>query len=413
MMSRVREEQMTVGDEVQRRRFLRFLLGSPLMAGLGGALEARDDDDVITAPGQALNVMDFETAARKHLPPGHFAYLATGVDDDATLRANREGFARFSLRVRRLVNVREVDMSVSLFGTSSDSPIVLAPVSSQRAFHPDAEIACAKAARAGNHLQILSTLSSTRLDEVSAARGAPLWYQLYPTDQWPVTHSLVKRAEAAGCPALVLTVDNLVNNRETLKRSLRRDSRNCAACHESDPLEVVSRLARKPLYAGLDLSGVERLIPLDVTWDYLSRLRDLWPRKLLVKGIVTREDAELALRHGVDGLVVSNHGGRTEESGRATIESLPEVVEGARGKIPVLVDGGFRRGTDIFKAIALGATAVCIGRPYVWGLAAFGQPGVEAVLDILRRELLTIMRQAGTARLAEINAAQVVDGRSR
>jgi hypothetical protein len=219
---------MTV-DEVKRRRFLRFLLGSPLMAGLGGALEAlAQDDDAITAPGQALNVMDFESAARKHLPPAHFAYLATGVDDDATLRANREGFARFSLRVRRLVNVRDVDMSVSLFGTSSESPIVLAPVSSQRAFHPDAEIACAKAARAGNHLQILSTLSSTRLEEVSAARGASLWYQLYPTDQWSVTQSLVKRAAAAGCPALVLTVDNLVNNRETLKRSLRRDPRNCA-----------------------------------------------------------------------------------------------------------------------------------------------------------------------------------------
>jgi 4-hydroxymandelate oxidase len=400
---------------VERRRFLRFLLGSPLMAGLGGALEAlaQDDNEVITAPGQALNVMDFEAAARKHLPPAHFAYLATGVDDDVTLRANREGFARFSLRVRRLVDVRDVDMSVSLLGTSWESPIVLAPVSSQRAFHPDAEIACAKAARAGNHLQILSTLSSSRLDEVTAARGTPVWYQLYPTDQWPVTQSLVKRAEAAGCPALVLTVDNLVNNRETLKRSLRRDPRNCAACHESDPLEVVSRLARKPLYAGLDVSGVTRLIPLDVTWEYLGRLRELWPRKLIVKGIVTREDAELALRHGVDGLVVSNHGGRTEESGRATIESLPEVVEGARGKIPVLVDGGFRRGTDIFKALALGATAVCIGRPYVWGLAAFGQPGVEAVLDLLRRELLMIMRQAGTTRLAEIDAAHVSDGRSR
>jgi len=403
------------GDEATRRRLLRFLLSSPLIAGLGGALEALglDDDDVITAPDQALNVMDFEAAARKQLPPAHFGYLATGVDDDATLRANREGFTRFSLRVRRLVNVRDVDMSVSLFGTTWESPIVLAPVSSQRAFHPDAEIASAKAARARNHLQILSTVSSTGLDEVSAARGAPLWYQLYPTDQWAVTQSLVKRAEAAGCPALVLTVDNLTNNRETLKRSARRDSRNCAACHESDPLQVVPRLTRKPLYAGLDLSGVTSLTPLDITWDCLSRLRDLWPRKLIVKGIVTREDAELALRHGVDGLVVSNHGGRTEESGRATIECLPEVVAGARGKMPVLVDGGFRRGTDIFKALALGATAVCIGRPYVWGLAAFGQQGVEAVLDILRRELLTIMRQAGTTRLAEINHSHVVDGRPK
>ncbi|HVQ31835.1 MAG TPA: alpha-hydroxy acid oxidase, partial [Vicinamibacteria bacterium] len=134
---------------------------------------------------------------------------------------------------------------------------------------------------------------------------------------------------------------------------------------------------------------------------------------LLVKGIVTREDAELAVRHGIDGVIVSNHGGRGEESGRATIECLPEVVEGARGRMPVLVDGGFRRGTDIFKALALGATAVCVGRPYVWGLAAFGQPGVEAVLDILRRELQLIMRQAGTRRIGEIDRSYVVDGRSR
>jgi isopentenyl diphosphate isomerase/L-lactate dehydrogenase-like FMN-dependent dehydrogenase len=167
------------------------------------------------------------------------------------------------------------------------------------------------------------------------------------------------------------------------------------------------------MFAGLDVSGVTRLTPLDMTWEYLQRLRGVWPRKLLVKGIVTREDAELAVRHGIDGVIVSNHGGRGEESGRATIECLPEVVEGARGRMPVLVDGGFRRGTDIFKALALGATAVCVGRPYVWGLAAFGQPGVEAVLDILRRELQLIMRQAGTRRIGEIDRSYVVDGRSR
>jgi isopentenyl diphosphate isomerase/L-lactate dehydrogenase-like FMN-dependent dehydrogenase len=167
------------------------------------------------------------------------------------------------------------------------------------------------------------------------------------------------------------------------------------------------------MFSGLDVSQVKGLEPLDMNWDYVDRLRGIWPRKLLVKGIVTREDADLAVRHGVDGVVVSNHGGRAEESGRSTIESLPEVVEGARGKIPVLVDGGFRRGTDIFKALALGATAVCIGRPYVWGLAAFGQAGVEAVLDILRRELQTVMRQAGTRRLGEIDRSYVIDNRQR
>jgi len=171
-------------------------------------------------------------------------------------------------------------------------------------------------------------------------------------------------------------------------------------------------MPRKPMFSGLDLAGVTRGEPLEMTWDHVGRLRELWPRKLLIKGIVTREDAEFAVQHGVDGLVVSNHGGRAEESGRATIESLPEVVEGVKGKMPVLVDGGFRRGSDIFKALALGASAVCIGRPYIWGLAAFGQEGAEAVLDILRRELLTIMRQAGTPRLSDITRSYIVDRRS-
>ena len=406
---------MTI-DDANRRRFLRFLLASPLLAGAGDALEAlaQSGEDVITTPGQALNVMDFEAVARKNLPPAHFGYMATGVDDDATLRANREGFSRFSLRVRRLVNVRDVDMSVSLFGTPWDSPIVLAPVSSQRAFHPEGEIGSAKAARSRNHLQILSTVASTGVEEVSAARGAPVWFQLYATDQWRVTQGLVRRAEAAGCPALVVTTDlQGGSNRESLERARRRDTRDCTMCHEGDPLQILTRVPRKPMFAGLDVSGVTRLAPLDMTWDDLGRLRELWPRKLLVKGIVTREDAELAVRHGLDGLIVSNHGGRGEDSGRSTIESLPEVVEGAQGKMPVLVDGGFRRGTDIFKALALGATAVCIGRPYVWGLAAFGQAGVEAVLDILRKELLLVMRQAGTLRLGEIDRSYVVDARSR
>ena len=402
-------------DEANRRRFLRYLLASPLLAG-SGALEAlaQGGDEAISRPDQALNVMDFEAVARKNLPPAHFGYMATGVDDDATLRANREGFSRYSMRVRRLVDVREVDMSVSLLGTPWDSPIVLAPVSSQRAFHPEGEIGSAKAARSRNHLQILSTVASTGVEEVSAARGTPVWYQLYATDQWRVAQGLVRRAEAAGCPALVVTVDlQGGSNRESLERARRHDSRDCTMCHEGDPLQILTRVPRKPMFAGLDVSGVTRLAPLDMTWEYLQRLREVWPRKLLVKGIVTREDAELSVRNGVDGVIVSNHGGRGEESGRSTIESLSEVVEGARGKIPVLVDGGFRRGTDIFKALALGATAVGIGRPYVWGLAAFGQPGVEAVLDILRRELLLAMRQAGTRRISEIDRSYVVDGRSR
>ena len=400
-------------DETTRRRFLRFLLASPILADVTGVLEAlgQESSEVITAADQALDVFDFERAARQRLPPAHFGYLATGVDGDATVRANAEGFGRFSLRVRRFIDLSAIDMSVSVFGTSWDSPIVLAPVSSQRAFHAEGEIASARAARSRKHLQVLSTVSSTGVEDVVAARGAPVWYQLYPTDQWPITQALLRRAEAAGCPVLVLTADlQGGSNRETLARSRRADHRDCAACHSGDPLRMLDSLPRKPMFSGLDVSKVTSLIPIDMTWQFLKRLRDAWPRKLVVKGIVTREDAELAVEHGVDGLIVSNHGGRAEESGRATIESLGEVTQGTRRRVPVLLDGGVRRGTDIFKALALGATAVCIGRPYVWGLAAFGQEGVEVVLDILRNELRTVMRQAGTRSIGEIDRSYVVEG---
>jgi 4-hydroxymandelate oxidase len=396
---------------VQRRRLLAFLAASPLVATLAPLVRAEPEaDGLIASPEQALDVFDFEAVARRELPPAHFGYIATGVDGDATLRANREGLERLVLRVRRLVDVRRVDTGVELFGQRWETPIVLAPAGSQAGFHPDAELGAARAAHARRHLQILSTVSSTGVEDVIAARQAPVWYQLYPTDQWSVARALVKRAEAAGCPVLVLTVDlQGGSNRLSLQRAIRRDDRDCKACHEGEVFTSArAYLERKPMFRGLDLSAVTRIEPQDMTWAFVKRLKDTTAMPLVVKGIVTREDAELAVEHGVDGVVVSNHGGRAEDSGRATIDSLPEVVAGAAGRIPVLVDGGFRRGSDVFKALALGATAVAIGRPYLWGLAAFGQAGVEAVLEILRRELETIMRQAGTRSIREIDASYVV-----
>ncbi len=399
-----------------RRRFLRLLAASPLL-GLSGmtftplaklASSRKEADvldtieDLIETPEQALNVMEFEAVARKKLPPAHFGYMATGVDDDGTLRANREGFERFQLRVRRLRDVRKIDMSVRLFGAVWDTPIVLAPVGSQKAFHPAGEIAAAKAARAKGTLQILSTMSSSPVEAVNEAMGAPVWFQLYPTNDWNVTRGLTKRAEAAGCPVLVLTVDlQGGSNRETLSKSRRVDARQCTDCHVGG-FAYNTTIRRRPMFQGFDLSKVVTQYPLDMTWEIVKRLRDATGMKLLLKGIVTREDAQLAVEHGVDGIIASNHGARAEESNRGTIESLPEVVAGAAGKIPVLVDGGFRRGTDIFKALALGANAICVGRPYIWGLAAFGQSGVEAVLAILRRELEMVMRQAGATSIEKI-----------
>ncbi len=378
-------------------------------------------DEVISSPDQALNVLDFEPAARKALPPAHFGYLATGVDDDATVRANREGYSRIQIRARRLIDVEKIDMSVRLLGTTWSSPIVISPIGSEKAFHPEGEVAVARAARAKDHLQILSAVTTSSVEDVTAARDAPVWQQLYPTNVWDVARAIVKRSEAAGCPAIVLTVDlQEGSNRETLFRTQRMDKRECSACHPSS-FSGYARgkpgagsggfaqfVARKPMFDGLDLSKVTSHHSPNMNWDYVKRLRDTVTVKLLIKGIVTREDAQLAVEHGVDGLIVSNHGGRAEETLRPTIESLPEVLDGVAGRVPVIVDGGIRRGTDIFKALALGATAVGIGRPTAWGLAAFGQPGVETVLEILRRELRTIMRQAGTISVDKITRSYVI-----
>jgi (S)-2-hydroxy-acid oxidase len=386
--------------------------------GFRGWLEnLQQSDELISSPDQALDVMDFEPVARKVVPPAHFGYLATGVDDDATVRANREGYSHIQIRARRLVDVEKIDMSRTIFSTKWDTPIVLSPVSAQKAFHPEGELGVAKAAGAKGHLMMLSTVATASIEDALAASGRPVWQQLYPTNVWGVTQAIIKRAQAAGAQAIVLTVDlQDGSNRETLFRSQRVDKRECSACHSSSYSPFArgkpgsspgeggfgKYVERKPMFKGLDVSKVTALHPFDMNWDFVKRLRDTVTVKLLIKGIVTREDAQMAVEHGVDGLVVSNHGGRAEETLRPTIESLPEVLEGVAGKVPVLVDGGVRRGTDIFKALALGAIGVGFGRPHSWGLAAFGQAGVEAVLEIFRRELRTIMRQAGTTSLDKI-----------
>jgi 4-hydroxymandelate oxidase len=393
-------------EKKSRRAFLKFVAGSPVLlplwaswvqstrkyAGLG--------DGVIAAPDQAVDIMDFEAVAKKVLDPAHWGYLATGTNEDETLRANLAGFSHFQLRPRRLVDVRRVDLTTSILGTTWSSPIVLAPTGHQRAFHPEGELATARGARAGNHLQILSTVTSTGVEDVIEARGAPIWYQLYASYSWEVTRALVDRAERAGCPAVCLTVDLLGgSNRETVKRFAKLDDRDCGSCHD--------QMGPGPMYDGLRLpesSNYSR----SLTWDFVKRLRDYTSMKVLIKGIVTGEDASLAVENGVDGVIVSNHGGRAEASGRSTIESLPDVVEAVGGRIAVLVDGGFRHGTDIFKALALGAKAVAVGRPYLWGLASFGRPGVEAVLEILRGELEMVMRQMGATSIAGIHSASVM-----
>ena len=369
-----------------RRAFLRFLAASPL---LGLQLP---DDFVISSPEQAIDVLDFEAAARKSLPPAHWGYLTTGVDDDATLRANLEGFSHYQLRPRRLVDTTKIDMSVDLFGTKWETPVVLAP--SGTLFHPEGPLPVARAAQKQKTLQILGGFQERNqsIEKVMDARGGPVWYQLYASQDWATTEQTVKRIERAGCPVMVWTVDILGGrNLETVQRFRRLDTRDCMSCHTTDP-QV------RPGQAGQNT----------LTWETLRRLKNTTSMKILVKGIETPEDAELCVRYGADGVIVSNHGGRATNSGRATIDSLPDVLRVVRGRIPVLVDGGFRRGTDVFKALALGARAICIGRPYMWGVAAFGQPGVEAVLAILRREFNLVMAECGKKSVAEIDGGSIL-----
>jgi isopentenyl diphosphate isomerase/L-lactate dehydrogenase-like FMN-dependent dehydrogenase len=380
-----------------RRQFLNFLAASPLLA-------SQDAPSVIASPKDALNVFDFEPAARLKIPPAHFGYMATGVDDDATLRANRDGFRKLQLRPRRMVDVSRADLSVDLFGTRYETPIFICPCGSQKAFHPEGEMATAAAAHSRKTLQILSTVSTSPIEDVARANGKPIWYQLYLTSRWDISEKLAAHAESAGCPVLVVTVDLTVGrNTETLERAKKLDTRQCSACHPPGPQRSY---ARYPMFNGIDMNGTTIYNPV-MSWDMVSRLKKFTKMKVVLKGIETREDARLSRESGADGIVLSNHGGRAEESGRGTIECLPEVIDGAGG-LPVLIDGGFRRGTDIYKALALGARAVGVGRPYLWGLGAFGQPGVERVHDILRGELELTMKQCGRRSIAEIDRNSVI-----
>ena len=398
-----------------RRAFLRFLLESPLILSLPPIFGCRRlladagpgehsielADSLIAAATDAINVFDFQAVAERKLNPGHWAYLSLGAEEEVTLRANREGFERYQLRPRRLVDVRDLDTSAEVLGTKLSCPIVLAPAGSQKAYHPEGERAVARAARELDHLLILSTGSSTGIEEVTRARGAPIWFQLYTPRVLPFTRLQLREAEQAGCPVVVLTVDQvgLGANRDRIRRFRRIENPECQSCHHSLVDSALHAVGVDPMHLVRDLMVLD--------WDFVDRIRDITQMKLVIKGILTGEDAALCVEHGVDGIVVSNHGGRAEDSGLSTIEVLPEIVNAVGGKIPILIDSGFRRGSDLFKAMALGASAVCIGRPYLWGLAAFGQEGVEAVLALLRREFETIMREMGTPNLPAITPAHV------
>jgi 4-hydroxymandelate oxidase len=418
--------------DIARRQFLRFLASSPLLTAaagemiasllatrpdeafaqsydvLRGSRRALGPDGVITAPADALDVFEFEPAAKKAVlsqgAPAHWGYLESGVEGDVTRDANQTAYARYNIRVRRLIDARKIDTSVKIFGETWASPIFMCPVSSLGAYDPEAGVAVARAAGKRHQQMMLSTVDNASIVDVNKAHGSPAWFMLYPTDDWNVTRALVQRAEGAGSPAIVLTVDRQGGrNTEDLFRERRDDVRECTACHTPG---FANEVSRKDNFSGIDVSKVTNLYGTGMTWEFVDRLRDTIKGKLVLKGIMTGEDAKEAMRHGA--IQVSNHGGRAEESGQATIGVLVEIVDAVNGRIPVLIDGGVRRGTDVLKALGLGATAVGIGRPYVWGLASFGEAGVDRVLQILDDEFITIMRQVGALNIKQITRANVV-----
>lgn len=403
-----------------RRQLLKYLVSSPVAissvsTGIISRVMADELDlnpypvnsyysesitDLISSSDQALNVFDFERVARYKLPPAHYGYLATGVDDNYTLIENRTAFDRIKIRARKLFDTTTVDMSVNLFGETWPSPIALAPVCCQRSWYPEGDIATARASGETNSLFIYSTLSSIPIELVNETYKSPVWFQLYAGEDWNSTLKLIKRAETSGCKTMVFTVDmagiNFRVNRESLQRFIAIDNRTCNTCHTKSQVES------KPLTGGMGYVMNDGL-----TWEYVKRLKSATKMNLLIKGIVTSEDARLCIDNGADGIIVSNHGGRALETGVATINCLEEITKEVSGKIPVLVDSGFRRGTDIFKALALGADGVCIGRPYIWGLASFGSDGVGTVIKILRAELELAMKRSGVRSISEITRRHV------
>jgi 4-hydroxymandelate oxidase len=385
-----------------RRNFLKFLAASPLLTNYSAFAQVVEETlgAQLTDPSEVINVFEMEAVAREKIPPAHFGYLATGVDSDITLRANRAGFSRFQIKPRRLVDVSQVDTSVNVLGTEASSPIFICPVGSHGAYHAEAELGVARAAAAKGHHMILSTQASTPIEQVAEARGEPIWFQLYSTNRWEYTVAMLQRAEAAGCTAVCLTIDLPGGrNTETQQVLTREDNRNCSSCHTGQA---------KPAFEGLDMRGVGLTDP-SMTWDVIARMKEVTNMNVFIKGIEVGADAALAVQNGADGIIVSNHGGRAVETNKGTIECLPEIVSAVNGRIPIIIDGGFRRGTDIYKALAMGASAVGIGRPYCWGLGAFGQAGVERVLDLLNRELLITMRGSGTPTIDSIGPDYVHD----
>jgi isopentenyl diphosphate isomerase/L-lactate dehydrogenase-like FMN-dependent dehydrogenase len=336
---------------------------------------------------EPVNVFDYEILAQARMEPSSWNYYQSGSDDEVTLRANRSAFEHILLRPRMLVDVTTCDTRTTVLGTPVSMPILIAPTAFHCLAHPEGECATAQGAGRAETLMVASTSSTRSIEEIAKEASGPLWFQLYFHD-YNSARELVNRATAAGYRGLVITADSpRWGHKEHAIRSGFR---------------LPSHL-KKANFPDEDVSAANVCI----TWEALTWLRSLTPLPIILKGILTAEDAVLAVQHGVNGIIVSNHGGRQLDGVPASIEALPEVVEATDGRCEIYLDGGIRRGTDILKALALGARAVLVGRPILWGLAVNGPEGVRHVLELLRAELELAMALAGRPTIASIDRALV------
>ena len=384
---------MTLTRRQAFSNLLRFLLASPLLGAqqyLGAADPMMD----------LANVFDFARLARSKLDPVAWDYLDEGGKDEVSLRDNREAFNRLVLRPRILKDVHQIDLSTSLLSKKLHYPIFICPTGGKNCFYRNGEEEVARAAAASNALLVTSGGIEQFL---ASGKGPKNWWQYTLGGELrskPTLLNFTEKLEDLGCAGICITVDSmLVSHRErSIHNKFVREW-----CDKEIPRDTQDHL----IYRSGDLPWrtdvyPERPFPTP-TWDDVRRLRDATQLPVILKGVLTAEDSERSVQAGMSAIIVSNHGGRQLDHVGATIEALPECVQAASGKIPVLVDGGFRRGTDILKALALGATAIGIGRPYLWGLSCFGQRGVSRILDLMRIELALDMGMAGVARISEID----------
>ncbi len=379
------------------------LLSAGALAGLSALplnAEAQPTAPASQTPEEAVNLADYELLARERISHMAYEYISGGAGDEHTLRWNREAFDRLRLRPRILVDVSKLDTRIKLLGRELPFPILLAPTAYHRLVHPEGEVATAKGASAADALMVVSTMATTSVEEIAAAATRPPWFQLYVQPDRAFTRDLVQRAERAGCQALVVTVDTPVvglrHHEERIKFALPPGM-------DRPNLKGLPAAATTTDHRPREGQIYSAVVDPTLTWKEIDWLRSFARVPVLLKGVLNPDDADQAVKAGASGLIVSNHGSRNLDTLPATIEALPEVVAKVAGRVPVLMDSGVRRGTDVLKALALGASAVLIGRPYLYGLGVGGAAGVSRVVNLLRREFEIAMALTGRTNIASID----------